>query len=55
MDMAESDDLIRRLGELTQLLRRTTDPVVATVLSDDIGDVESRIRAARSPDKLAGR
>src|SRR5690242_9303517 len=52
MDATEQERLEGRLARLKRLLLQTTDPAVATVISDDIAEVESRIRAARSPTGL---
>jgi hypothetical protein len=49
MDPTEQQRLEGRLAHLKRLLLKTTDPAVATIISDDIADVESRIRGARSP------
>jgi hypothetical protein len=43
-------DLIRQVTDLKRRLRETTDPAAATVISDDIADAESRLRAMRTPD-----
>jgi cytochrome c553 len=52
MDGTEQERLEGRLARLKRLLLQTTDPAVATIISDDIAEVESRIRAARSPTDL---
>ena len=52
MNATEQERLERRLARLKQLFLQTTDPAAATVISDDIAEVESRIRAARSPTDL---
>ena len=52
MDATEQGRLEARLARLKGLLQQTTDPAAATIISDDIADVESRIRAVRSPTDL---
>jgi hypothetical protein len=48
MDETEHERLRRRLIDLKRLLQGTTDPAVATVIGDDIADVETRLRASQS-------
>jgi hypothetical protein len=43
-------DLAARLNELKRRLQETTDPAVATVISDDIADLEIRLRAIEAAD-----
>ena len=48
MDETEHERLRRRLNDLKRLLQQTTDPAAATVIGDDIADLETRIRASQS-------
>jgi len=41
----DKPDLAACLMELKRRLQQTTDPAVATVISDDIADIETRLRA----------
>jgi hypothetical protein len=50
MDETEEERLSRRLIDLKRLLQQTTDPAAATVIGDDIADLETRIRAYQSSD-----
>ena len=52
MDQSEQERLRGRLARLRRLLLQTADPAVATALSDDIADIETRLRAAQSPNDL---
>lgn len=52
MDTTEQVRLEGRLARLKRLLLQTTDPAVATIISDDIANVASRIRAAQPPTDL---
>ena len=49
MDRVDSDHLRNRLADLKRRLQQTTDPAAATVISNDIADVETRLKAAESP------
>lgn len=49
MDQRETERLRRRLADLKHQLRQTIDPAVATVISNDIADVETRLKAVQSP------
>jgi len=44
----DKPDLAACLMELKRRLQQTTDPAVATVISDDIADIEIRSRAIES-------
>jgi hypothetical protein len=51
MEETEHERLRHRLNDLKRLLQQTTDPAAATVIGDDIADIETRLRAAQaSPD-----
>ena len=42
---SEQELLTRRLAHLKELKWQTTDPAAATVINDQIGDVETQLRA----------
>jgi hypothetical protein len=46
MDNIEQERLRRRLADLKRLLLQTTDAAAATILSNDIADMETRLRAS---------
>jgi hypothetical protein len=48
MDEIERERLRHRLTDLKRLLQQTTDPAAATVIGDDIADIETRLRAPQS-------
>jgi hypothetical protein len=53
MDETEHERLTHRLTDLKRLLQQTTDPAAATVIGDDIADIETRLRASQSSLELS--
>jgi hypothetical protein len=49
MDKSEQLRLTGRLAALKHRLLQAADPAVATVISDDIANVETRLRACQAP------
>jgi len=49
MDRTEHERLRHHPTDLKRLLRQTTDPAAATVLSNDIADMETCLPTAQSP------
>jgi hypothetical protein len=49
MDKSEQLRLSDQLAGLKRQLMQTTDPAAATVISDDVANIETRLRAAQSP------
>jgi len=48
MDETKHERLRHRLSDLKRRLQQTTDPAAASVISDDIADIEIRLRASQS-------
>ena len=48
MDETEHELLTHRLTDLKRSLQQTTDPAAATVIGEDIADIETRLRASQS-------
>jgi len=53
MDETEHELLTHRLTDLKRSLQQTTDPAAATVIGEDIADIETRLRASQSSLELS--